>query len=632
MKSLDTEIKDWLTRRFDLFLSQEPSAQLIRKVAKSERKLLLANIVSGFGEALTEGATLGVVYLAVEVVSDTSKNLAELNKDSVLAAIPNLLEWISLTPAPLVFSILLVLAVGLQSLQSLARYIGLISVGYFGARCKALITSKIHSQILSFSFPCASKYQVGDLTDYANSGPEAIRVHIEQINNLFISCLLSLTYLGVLVSISGWLLVSVIVLSGAIIVVQNKMLPIIKKGSTNLAQTQALVSRRITEDFQGLRLLHTAGQLEWADQRIKRSMGEYEGFMRKQARVLAILEPFSNLLPIVAIAIIGILSVVILGNKSSGVLPSLVTFILALQRFSQRVKSIAHCSNMLADNHGKIDRLNQILSRNNHQFRKRGGIPFNTFANSIVFDNVSMRYSDNEPPALSHISFSIEKGEMVALVGASGSGKSTIADLLVGLYNPTGGQILIDHMPLDSLDLESWQQRLGVVSQDTFLLNASIESNITFGMKSATHQMVEVACEAAQASQFINRLPQSYDTILGERGYKLSGGQRQRISMARAIVRNPEVLILDEATSALDTESEKLVQEAISTFEKKHTLLVIAHRLSTIVKADKILVLNQGRIAEIGTHAELLDSDSIYRKLWRQQAEITSASRGFVTI
>ncbi len=632
MKVMDFEVSKWLSRRFGIFLGTQPSAKLIREVARNQRKLLIANVLSGFVEAFSEGATLGVVYLAVEVISAPPTASFDITTKPFLSHFPSFGEWLNTVPASYLFGILLLLAILLQSLQSLSRYVGIVTLGYFAARCKAKVTARIHSQILSFSFPCASSYQVGDLTDYANSGPEAVRTYIDQLNNLFVCVLLSLTYLGVLVSISGWLLVSVAVLSVSTILLQGRLIPLIKAGSTNVVKVQSLLSRNITEDFQALRLLHTTGQLDWADQRILRRMGEYEDYMRRQTRLLAILEPFSNLLPILAIAVIALLSIILLGSRSSGVLPSLITFILALQRFSQRIKGIAACSNVLADNFGRIRRLDEILSVENHQFRRRGGIPFNRFSREILFDNISMRYDSESSPALSHVSFSIAKGQMVALVGASGSGKSTIADLLVGLYSPTGGQILVDQVPLASIDIESWQQRLGVVSQDTFLLNTSISSNVTFGMKSATHQMVEVACDSAQASDFIRRLPQGYDTLLGERGYKLSGGQRQRISLARAIVRNPELLILDEATSALDTESERLVQDAIASFDKKHTLLVIAHRLSTITNADKIIVMNRGRIEEVGTHSSLMSADTRYRSLWLQQSEAANKARGYIAI
>jgi ATP-binding cassette subfamily B protein/subfamily B ATP-binding cassette protein MsbA len=214
-------------------------------------------------------------------------------------------------------------------------------------------------------------------------------------------------------------------------------------------------------------------------------------------------------------------------------------------------------------------------------------------------------------------------------VGSSGAGKSSIADLLVGLYDATEGQILIDGTPLPDYDLISWQQHLGVVSQDTFLFNATIAENISHGTPDSTRVRIIEAAEKAQAEDFISDLPDGYDTLIGERGYILSGGQRQRLSLARAILRDPELLILDEATSALDTQSERLVQQAIDQFERQHTVLVIAHRLSTIVKADLICVLDKGQIVEQGNHQELLEKQGIYAALWRQQvnAENKAVSR-----
>jgi ATP-binding cassette subfamily B protein/subfamily B ATP-binding cassette protein MsbA len=210
---------------------------------------------------------------------------------------------------------------------------------------------------------------------------------------------------------------------------------------------------------------------------------------------------------------------------------------------------------------------------------------------------------------------------MLALVGPSGAGKSSIADLLTGLYAPSSGSIWIDDQPLQQVKLDSWQQRLGVVSQDTFLFNATIAENIAFGTSGASQARIEAACQAAQAAGFIESLPQGYDTLVGERGYRLSGGQRQRLSLARAILRDPELLILDEATSALDSQSERLVQEAIERFERNHTVLVIAHRLSTIVRADQILVLEGGRVVQRGRHSSLLAEAGLYQQLWQQQSQ-----------
>jgi ATP-binding cassette subfamily B protein/subfamily B ATP-binding cassette protein MsbA len=222
-------------------------------------------------------------------------------------------------------------------------------------------------------------------------------------------------------------------------------------------------------------------------------------------------------------------------------------------------------------------------------------------------------------PALSGINLTIEKGRTIALVGPSGAGKSSIADLLTGLYEPTAGMILIDGKDMSEIDLPSWQHRLGVVSQDTFLFNATLAENIAFGTAGVSREQIEHAASLAQAADFISELPMGYETQIGERGYRLSGGQRQRISLARAIVRNPDVLILDEATSALDSHSEQLVQQAIESFERRSTVLVIAHRLSTIVNADSICVLEAGRIVEQGNHQELLRRNGVYTALWSRQ-------------
>jgi ATP-binding cassette subfamily B protein/subfamily B ATP-binding cassette protein MsbA len=286
-----------------------------------------------------------------------------------------------------------------------------------------------------------------------------------------------------------------------------------------------------------------------------------------------------------------------------------------------RFSGLASTFNQLADNSARLARLNQILSPAGKQFRRQGGIPFAQLQSEIRFEGVGLHYAPDLPPALIDISFTLPKGQMVALVGPSGAGKSSIADLLSGLYAPSAGQISVDSTPLAQLDLTGWQQRLGMVSQDTFLFNATIAENIAFGTPGASQVQIEAACQAAQASGFVESMPQGYATLVGERGYRLSGGQRQRLNLARAILRDPELLILDEATSALDSQSERLVQEAIERFERNHTVLVIAHRLSTIVRADQILVLEGGRIVQRGSHNSLLAAGGLYAQLWKQQTQ-----------
>jgi subfamily B ATP-binding cassette protein MsbA len=240
------------------------------------------------------------------------------------------------------------------------------------------------------------------------------------------------------------------------------------------------------------------------------------------------------------------------------------------------------------------------------------------FEREVLFDRVSFRYGRGDP-VLSEVSFALPRGRVVALVGPSGAGKTTLADLLPRFHDPTGGQITMDGVPLTRLTRSSIRALMGVVSQDTVLLNDTVYANITYGSPGATRQQVEAAAQAANADLFLSQLPEGYETLLGERGTRLSGGQRQRIAIARALLRDPPILILDEATSALDTESERLVQQAIDRLMADRTVLVIAHRLATVRDADEIVVLDQGRVVQRGTHEQLFRSGGLYRRLYDLQ-------------
>jgi subfamily B ATP-binding cassette protein MsbA len=608
-----------LQRRLYAFLgpltSQEPVARLIRRTAREQWRLLALNLGGSLAEAFSEGATLAVLFTAVKLLTGAPE--AVTGVQGRLANVPLL----SLMSPQRGFLLLLALAVALQALQSLFRYGSQVAIGYLAARCKAQITGLIHSQVLHMSFPCASHYKVGDLTDYAAQGPEAINSQIALYGQLVMNGLLLLAYVTVLVSLSPWLLLAAVLMAWLITMVQRQLLPRLERRSESVTLAQLGITVRVTEDIQALRLLHSSGARQQADQAVAARLGDLEHALRGRTRLLEVVGPVSNFLPVLAIALIAGLATLLFQARASGVLPSLVTFVIALQRLNARIAGISGVFNGFAINASQLRRLNQILSPDGKQFCREGGKPFQEIRESVRFDHVSLRYGADLPCALQEVSFTLAKGQMVALVGPSGAGKSSIADLLVGLYDPTGGRILIDGESLRELDLTSWQQRLGVVSQDTFLFNATLAENIAFGSPGATRQRIVNAAVAAQAAAFIEELPHGYDTLVGERGYRLSGGQRQRISLARALLRQPELLILDEATSALDSHSERLVQEAIEQFGRHQTLLVIAHRLSTIVRADQILVLDQGRIVEQGSHDFLLAMGGLYAQLWQQQSQ-----------
>jgi subfamily B ATP-binding cassette protein MsbA len=244
----------------------------------------------------------------------------------------------------------------------------------------------------------------------------------------------------------------------------------------------------------------------------------------------------------------------------------------------------------------------------------------------VAFNNVTFEYKPGEP-ALKDVSLEAQSGQVVAIVGPSGAGKTTIANLIPRFYDPVAGYIAIDGIDIKTVTLDSLREQIGIVPQETMLFNGSVYDNILYGDLNATRDEVIAAAQAANAHNFITEMPQGYDTQIGERGTKLSGGQRQRLAIARAILKNPQVLILDEATSALDTESEALVQEALDKLMIGRTAFVIAHRLSTVQRADIILVLERGRIVECGNHAELIRAGGLYSKLYQVQFESKGGQR-----
>jgi len=571
-------------------------------------------------QAAAEGATLGVVFLAVDLLSKPAGQTIDWTSKGFLGSLPQLTAGLNALPRNELFLLLLGLAVLLKLLQSVGMYLGSLAMGYYGARTSSRLQAMIHSLILSLSFPCSSRYRVGDLLYVGGSGPGAVMTEINVVSGLVLTILMAITYLVVLLTLSPWLLVAALIMGGILALVQQQILPRLRSYSFLGTELGRELSSRITENIQGLRLLHTSGQLDQADRDVLSRSIAIEANSRAASRVGSITGPVTIFLPILMIAAIAGLSLVLFGNRNSGVLPSLVTFVLALQRLNGSFGNISGALGSLNANAAPLDLLNKLLEPSDKEFRSRGGIPFQELRQGIALRNVTLQYAPDLPPALSGIDLDLPRGSTVALVGSSGAGKSSIADLLCGLYNTTQGEILIDNTPLDQIDLISWQQRLGVVSQDTFLFNASIADNISFGSAHASRDQILAAAQKAQAASFISDLPDGFETLIGERGYRLSGGQRQRLSLARAILRDPELLILDEATSALDTQSERLVQQAIDQFERQHTVLVIAHRLSTIVKADLICVLDKGQIVERGNHQQLLNQQGIYARLWQQQA------------
>ncbi|HXX74244.1 MAG TPA: lipid A export permease/ATP-binding protein MsbA [Nitrospiraceae bacterium] len=374
----------------------------------------------------------------------------------------------------------------------------------------------------------------------------------------------------------------------------------------------------IQESLAGIRIVKAFCREDAESERFRANNQAFLSTTLKSNQVWSIGSSYMEVIAVLGVAVIvwygGYL--VIQGTMTPG---AFFSFLTAMFMAFTPIRKLSGSNNSIQQAVAAAERVFDVLDLPTEQDAERGRLELPRITRSIEFQDVTFHYEGHGIPAVSDIDLSIRAGEIVALVGSSGSGKTTLVNLLPRFYEPTLGRILIDEVDIQSYSLQSLRAKIGIVSQEVVLFDDMVRNNIAFGRPGATDEEILQAARLAYAHEFIERLPQGYRTLVGERGVKLSGGERQRIAIARAILRDPPLLILDEATSALDTESERVVQQALGNLMKGRTTVVIAHRLSTIQRADRIVVLHRGTIAEIGTHEELLRRDGPYKRLHAMQ-------------
>jgi ATP-binding cassette, subfamily B, bacterial MsbA len=404
----------------------------------------------------------------------------------------------------------------------------------------------------------------------------------------------------------------IIPISGFVIGSLTKRL---KESAADVQQNQSNLLSLFDEVFGGIRVIKGFGAEKYINQKFDNDNNGYNKSWLKMVYRQEAAPPVSEILGITLVATILLYGgTMVLSGHSTMTASAFVAYILLYSQVTRPAKEI---SNAIAGTQRGVvaaDRILSLIDTDSEITEIENPLEITQFKNQIEFRNVGFNYGNNKE-VLKNINFVIPKGKTIALVGASGSGKSTIADLLPRFYDATTGDILVDGHSIKNLKTSTLRNLMGIVTQESILFNDSIKNNILFGSQKTDNEIIEAA-SIANAHHFIKQTKSGYNTTIGDRGGKLSGGQRQRLSIARAILKNPPILILDEATSALDTESEKLVQESLATLMKNRTTLVIAHRLSTIQNANQIIVLSKGEIVERGTHQELLSLENgFYKKL-----------------
>ena len=463
--------------------------------------------------------------------------------------------------------------------------------------------------------------RVGNIISRFTNDVNIIQLSISTtFSNLIKEPLTIIVFLGIAISIS-WqlsLFAFIIVPIASLIIawIGNKL-----KKQTRILQTKlADITSVLQETISGVKIVKAFGMEHFENQRFMNETKSYFKLVLKTVRIRNLSSPITEILSVIIGAVIiyygGILVLVDRTLNAS----EFLGFLFAIFQMMPPIKELGSVNNRIQEASAAADRIFEITDIEPHIKNVPNAIQLKDFKNEIVFKNVSFKYEDSDVKVLDNLNFSVKRGEIIALVGPSGGGKSTLADLIPRFYDPTEGQIILDGNNIKDVSIESLRSKMGIVTQETFLFNTNIAENIAYGLTNYPMDKIIEAAKTANAHNFINEMAQGYDTIIGERGVKLSGGQRQRLTIARALLKNPEIMIFDEATSALDNESEILVQEAIERLMLNRTTFVIAHRLSTIRNATNILVLDKGRIIQQGTHDKLIaEEKGLYKKLYEMQ-------------
>ncbi len=594
---------------------------------KPHASVLTAAVIATFLFAALDGTTYVLLIPFVQAIfmKGAPSMVGSHNRMShILDA--TVYRWVDLHGNPLhaIQAIILLILV-----VFLLKNLFLFAQSYLMARVQQGVTRDLRNEVydhlveldLSFFGHVRMGQIISRLTTEVEQLRQLVTSHLSQLVTSFFKFVVALT---AMVLISWQLTLAALIVIPGVMVIWGPMVKRLRRGDRRVLHLGGEVNAHIQETLSGIRLVKSSSAERRERERFHGLTSDYFGAFVHNERLRSLAAPLTEML-----AAFGTMILLWYGARLvvTGVLPGsqFVGFLALSLNLYSPVKTVAKFPALVQPGLVAAERVFEFLDAPVEIRDRSGAKSLPGLERSIAYEHVSFSYRPGEP-VLEDVSFEVPRGSVVALVGPSGAGKSTLVDLLGRFFEVGEGRITIDGTDLRDIRIEDLRSRLGIVSQETVLFHDTIRANIAYGRPDATDEEVERAARAAHAHPFIAQMPDGYDSVVGERGTELSGGQRQRIAIARAILRDPPILILDEATSSLDTESERLVQEAIERLLAGRTVFVIAHRLSTVQRADQILVLREGRIVERGDHASLMESGGLYRRLHELQFEDVGTS------
>lgn len=595
--------------------------KILKRFIPPYKKKLILNFLFNLLSALFTVFSVATMIPILQILFDSSKDVLELKPWEFTSDIitNNLYYYITAfkleNGAGLTLLFIGIFTIITTMLKVGFYYLGAYQAVYIRNGVVKDIREQIYGKILNLALPFFSEERkgdiisriTGDVTEVENSIMSSLDMFLKNPVIIFV-LLLSMLFMSPSMTLFIFLILPI---AGFAIGRVGKTL---KKVSREGQDKMGMILTVVEETLGGLRIIKAFNAEKKMNARFDEELHDYRRIMNRLMRRRELAHPLSELLgTVVMIIVVWFGGTLILSKNSELSGPEFIAYIAIFYQIINPAKAFTTALYSIQKGLASMDRIDKILKAEVTIYEKPEAQTVSTLKSNIEYRNVTFAY--DEKIVLNNVSLTIEKGKTIALVGQSGSGKTTFVDLLPRFYDVIGGQILIDGIDLRDLKLHDLRDLMGNVNQEAILFNDSIYNNIAFGVENTTMPEVIAAAKVANAHDFIIETEHGYDTVIGDRGSKLSGGQRQRLSIARAILKNPPVLILDEATSALDTESERLVQNALENLMKNRTSIVIAHRLSTVRNADLICVFHEGEIIERGTHDELIQLDGRYKRL-----------------